>query len=710
MSPAQMTSAPILRFGVFEVDLRSAELRKAGVRVALQEQPFRVLVRLLERTGEVVSRDDLRQQLWPADTFVDFDHGLNTAIKRLRDALGDSADTPRFIETLPRRGYRWIAPVGPLTQPAAETNAGVTFTDKRLPEGRVRRGLRINRRVLALTLFCAAVLTATFWSLSRRWRSSNSDGTAQPVLVRLTANPAEMSITSAQISPDGRHLALADPTGLQVQALDSRTTHRLADTKGMNVYGWTPDSANVLTSECDEWSCSGWVISLVGQERHRVGAVWSRDDVVRVAPDGVRHLRLAWSTKTLMVDPVTGASPQLLASGDIIAANWSADGRRVLFVRVGVPAIESVSADGGKSVEVFRAPKNQLIGDAIELADRSILMAMMPPGSAPGPTTEIELWKLQVDPTGIAREPPRRLTYAAASFSDLSASTNGERVAFLNTLYESDVYHASADLGAGVMGAPRRLTLSDRDDLAFDWTTDSRTVLLWSTRNGTSDVFKQPIDSDVAEPFLIGPGDQGYPGVTSDGRWVLYVDGSISGDDSIMRVPLSGGAPVNLLRPVGPGRLQCAVHGRCILIESKDHAFIISSLDPIKGKGVELARTPVTSLRILPHGDGLAYICPPDNQSVLNRVRVIPFDGSPPEEIVVKDAKGLYGLTWLPSDSGFLVTDRGKLLLVSRTGASKVLWSPEGMLASAAFSSPDEKHLAINVGSHHSNVWMLSGF
>ena len=104
-------SADRVRFGVFEVDLRSGELRKAGIRVSLQDQPFRILVRLLERPGELVTREQLRQELWPADTFVDFDHGLNAAIKRLRDALGDSAETPRFIETLPRRGYRFLPPV-----------------------------------------------------------------------------------------------------------------------------------------------------------------------------------------------------------------------------------------------------------------------------------------------------------------------------------------------------------------------------------------------------------------------------------------------------------------------------------------------------------------------------------------------------------------------------------------------------------------------
>src|SRR5690348_14169998 len=100
-----------LHFGAFEVDLRSGELRKYGLRIKLQDQPFQVLALLLERNGEVVSREELRQKLWAADTFVDFDVGLNSAIKRLRDALGDTAEKPRFIETLPRRGYRFVAPI-----------------------------------------------------------------------------------------------------------------------------------------------------------------------------------------------------------------------------------------------------------------------------------------------------------------------------------------------------------------------------------------------------------------------------------------------------------------------------------------------------------------------------------------------------------------------------------------------------------------------
>src|ERR1700719_5331993 len=114
-----------IRFGISEVDLQAGELRKQGYKVKLQEQPFQVLVMLLEHPGEVVTREELQKKLWPADTFVDFERGLNRAINKLREALGDDADRPRFIETLPRRGYRFVAPVE-----IADTNEVEMVLDK----------------------------------------------------------------------------------------------------------------------------------------------------------------------------------------------------------------------------------------------------------------------------------------------------------------------------------------------------------------------------------------------------------------------------------------------------------------------------------------------------------------------------------------------------------------------------------------------------
>jgi len=124
-------SAVILRFGTYELDLRAGELRKQGLRVKLQEQPFRLLTLLLEHAGEVVTREELRMQLWPADTFVDFDNSLNTAINKLREALGDSADSPRFIETLPRHGYRFIGQVTGVDGTTRRTAADVSAAARR---------------------------------------------------------------------------------------------------------------------------------------------------------------------------------------------------------------------------------------------------------------------------------------------------------------------------------------------------------------------------------------------------------------------------------------------------------------------------------------------------------------------------------------------------------------------------------------------------
>ncbi|MGB2625437.1 MAG: winged helix-turn-helix domain-containing protein, partial [Candidatus Acidiferrum sp.] len=111
--------AQIVRIGIFEADLQTRELRKNGHKVPLQGQPFQVFAILLQHSGKLVTREELREQVWPEDTFVDFDHGLNTAITKIRTALGDSAENPRFVETMPRRGYRFIVPVN--SHPQAET-------------------------------------------------------------------------------------------------------------------------------------------------------------------------------------------------------------------------------------------------------------------------------------------------------------------------------------------------------------------------------------------------------------------------------------------------------------------------------------------------------------------------------------------------------------------------------------------------------------
>src|SRR5262249_37791406 len=157
-----------VHFDAFTVDLRAGEVQKRGIRLRVQDQPFRVLAFLLERPGDVVTREELRQRLWPADTFVDFDTGLNSAIKRLRDVLGDSAEKPRYIETLPRRGYRFIgvlAGLSPRPQVSAEavTNRGHATRTPAVPPA---VGLQRPRLRLAFSLGLTVITLATALFLS----------------------------------------------------------------------------------------------------------------------------------------------------------------------------------------------------------------------------------------------------------------------------------------------------------------------------------------------------------------------------------------------------------------------------------------------------------------------------------------------------------------------------------------------------------------
>src|SRR5687768_3326768 len=158
--------ARVLRFGTFEFDVQNGELRKSGLAVRIQEQPRQVLLALLERPGQVVSREDLRQRLWPDGIFVDFEHSLNTAVKKLRDALGDAAENPRFVETVPLRGYRFTAPV----------DGTVGDPQEAAPPPPSRRRLKI---VTALALVLATAVVALLWWMSRPPRLPKLVGSTQ---------------------------------------------------------------------------------------------------------------------------------------------------------------------------------------------------------------------------------------------------------------------------------------------------------------------------------------------------------------------------------------------------------------------------------------------------------------------------------------------------------------------------------------------------
>src|SRR5947207_7295919 len=165
--PPSTRTDQLLRFSVFEVDLAAGELRKNGIKIRLQEQPFQILAFLLGRPGELVTRQDLRDKLWSNDTFVDFDHSLNTAINKLREALGDSASSPRFVETVARRGYRFLASVEQVklaselhanTKPVTAAEAVIhPELEVPLPPRFVTRGLFVLIQIMYLSFYLSAL-------------------------------------------------------------------------------------------------------------------------------------------------------------------------------------------------------------------------------------------------------------------------------------------------------------------------------------------------------------------------------------------------------------------------------------------------------------------------------------------------------------------------------------------------------------------------
>lgn len=176
MDTAGPSQGGAIRFGVFEVDLRTRELRKQGLKIKLQDQPFQLLRILLERPGEVVTREELRQRIWPSDTFVDFEGGVHNAVKRLREALGDKAENARFIETLPKRGYRFIGPIHGSVATAA--NGSPTITG---PSSTTTRPTRSLWNGVLIGLGSAVLLLAIAGLVSRKWWQQPGTSTGSQV-------------------------------------------------------------------------------------------------------------------------------------------------------------------------------------------------------------------------------------------------------------------------------------------------------------------------------------------------------------------------------------------------------------------------------------------------------------------------------------------------------------------------------------------------
>ncbi len=236
-------SPGVVRFGVFEADLRAGELRKDGLKVRLQEQPFRVLALLLKQPGEVVTRDELREKLWSADTYVDFDKSLNTTVNKLREALGDSAENPRFVQTLHRRGYRFIAPVEGIFQERSVVDAAAPRVGGKAADySALRRKLRVQQALLAVTAI--ALLAVSFVHFRQTPPEAPLRRFAFTPPEAVAAAPSFVQALVA-ISPNGKHIAFiagAEERKLWVQDLDQQQPRAIDGTEGARKPFWSPGS------------------------------------------------------------------------------------------------------------------------------------------------------------------------------------------------------------------------------------------------------------------------------------------------------------------------------------------------------------------------------------------------------------------------------------------------------------------------------------
>lgn len=350
----------IARFGLFEADFEQFILTRAGLRVRLQEQPFQVLEILLERPGELVTRAEIGQRLWSGNTFVEFDDGLNTAVRKLRSALGDDSENPRFIETVPRRGYRFIAPVLqdipnslPLPLEEAQSSAPdlsplerVQYSSERRPR-QALTGRRAVIAALAVVLCAGCALVA-----SRYWRSTP----ATPHLLRMTQLTHTGSVhTNQNLATDGVRLFYIERSGgewtLKSMPLAGGPGTKLeVPLSRYDLQDVSPDRSDMLLRllDSDGDGFSLWIMSTAGGPVHRVGDIHA--DAATFSADG-RSITYSIGSRVLVCDWNGLSSRQIVSvKGDVLRLRWSPSGDVLRFTvndeSVHTNSLWEVRADG----------------------------------------------------------------------------------------------------------------------------------------------------------------------------------------------------------------------------------------------------------------------------------------------------------------------------------------------------------------------------
>lgn len=738
--------ARIYRFGSFE--LSDAELRKNGVKVKLQEQPYLVLLHFVTNAGRVVNREELQQKLWPADTFVDFEVGLNGAVRKLRQALGDDADEPRYIETLARRGYRFIAPVREVTLdvsspgPAATvlipaTNQVATVSSSVEPGDAPAKN---RKKYLAIILLVLAIAILGMLSLRRSSSSTPRLATEQ----RITSNPEEAPIIGAVISPDGKYLAYSDSTGVYFRQIDNGETHALPTPKGKDWVptSWYPDSTRLILSSWSanlngpEWLApdahpSIWAVSILGGYPQKL--VEDATEGV-LSPDGsqIAYLRggaPAYPRQIWWAPTAGDNSTQALASTSPLAIvspiAWSPHGGRIAYIRAypegpspGLWALETldVRTHHAKVLKI----SSHFSAALCWAPDGRVLYAHKTPNSE-----ERDIFGVFAQSTDESTGTPLgkdvQLTDGAGVIGGMSVSTERSRLALWRVQANPETFISDIDPQNQKLQPMRRLTLDQNTNAVTSWTADSRFVLFTSNRTGFFKVYRQALDQTVPELLADGRGAE-IIRLSPDGTRLLFIvqNDAVNGNTlfhpkpaSVMRVPVEGGSPQILFQSPQIGDIQCARSPSTLCLVDNESPDGIFSFDADTGSRKPFSlggKFEIDEWGLSPDGSTLALIL--KNQ----RLIFINLATRTPHEVTLGEWKQIFAVDWAPDSKSVYIPSRRQdgvyvLLRVDPSGATRVvLEGGKTPRFQWAIPSPDGKHVAVQAVTGENNVWMVEHF
>ena len=613
--PVSVPSPPRIRFHDFLLDLTSGELHRDGQRVALPPKAFEILRALVERPGEVVTREELRTRLWAADTFVEFADSLNHAVNRLRQALGDSSDAPQFIETLPRYGYRLIVPVDTGRVPELESTP--------------TRHTAARPAVLGASLL--AVVAALLFAFNvREWRSRWFKAPSTLSIKRLTTSGmAEL----AAISPDGKYLVYTENFGykqslwLQQMASGTRAVLLPPAPAEYGAVRFSADSNYIFyTRKNGKGSADLYQITAIGGSPRKLLGDVSKE--FAVSPDGrsFAYLRSGWPEKetALLVktsdgDPekTVATWPKSILLREIVA--WSPDGKLLATVQVSKTSVSlvAVPVDGGPEIKLFSSDTWRDIYTPQWLPDGSGLIAPVYEKAA-------QLWEFPY-PAG----QPRQITRLTTRYDQVSLTADSRALVAVEETNRSGIWVGPATEpdrvrrvtppGARTVGA-----------IGLAWTPDSR-VIYWSNDRDQSDFMLMSADGSDTQRLALD-GLKWFPNVCPDGHTLLFMaPDPITAEDVVMRADLDGGQPHAIKETNVWGFIHCTPDGKWV-VYSSGFGKKLQKVPIEGGKPIELADRTCIPSALSPDARWIACHYLPEEGAP--KLAIIPFAGGPPVKVL----------------------------------------------------------------------------